>query len=96
MLANSCIKALNIITKNGNGSSHQNTSSFASNIIIFNEIYRVFCFDNIQKKLKLNNVGEDDRLIIEGDVFKYQALEDPETRSQLKDFGIIVNLIDNN
>ena len=52
--------------------------------------------DNIQRKLKLNNFGEEDRLIIEGDVFKYQALEDPETRSQLKDFGIIVNLIDNN
>lgn len=52
--------------------------------------------DNIQRKLKLNNVGEEDRLIIEGDVFKYQTLEDPEIRSQLKDFGIIVNLIDNN
>ena len=51
--------------------------------------------ENIQRKLKINNFGEEDRLIIEGDAFKYQILEDSEIQSALKELGIIVNLTDN-
>lgn len=52
--------------------------------------------ESIQRKLKINNFGEEDRLIIEGDTFKYQVLEDDDVQSVLKDLGIIVNLIDSN
>ena len=52
--------------------------------------------DNIQKKLKVKNFGEEDRLIIEGDAFRYQDLEDKDLREPLKDLGIIVNLAEIN
>ena len=50
--------------------------------------------NNIQNKMKINNFGEKDRLIIEGEKFNYQAFEDKELRNELKDLGIIVNLLD--
>jgi hypothetical protein len=53
-------------------------------------------FDNIEKKLKVKNFGEEDRLIIEGDAFRYQDLEDKDLREPLKDLGIIVTLVDIN
>ena len=52
--------------------------------------------DNIQKKLKVKNFGEEDRLIIEGDAFRYQDLEDKDLREPLKDLGIIVTLAEIN
>ena len=52
--------------------------------------------DSIQKKLKIKRFGEEDRLVIEGDTFKYQALDDKELRNELKELGIVVNLLDNN
>ena len=52
--------------------------------------------DNIQKKLKVKNFGEEDRLIIEGDVFRYQDLEDKEIRTILKELGITVTLAEIN
>ena len=52
--------------------------------------------DNIQKKLKVKNFGEEDRLIIEGDAFRYQDLEDKGLRNDLKKLGIIVTLVETN
>ena len=52
--------------------------------------------DNIQKKLKVKNFGEEDRLIIEGDAFRYQDLEDKDLREPLKELGIIVTLAEIN
>jgi hypothetical protein len=52
--------------------------------------------DNIQKRLKVKNFGEEDRLIIEGDAFRYQDLEDKDLREPLKDLGIIVTLAEIN
>ncbi len=52
--------------------------------------------DLISKKLKIKNFGEKDKLVIEGQAFKYQSLEEKETRDALKELGIVVNLIDNN
>lgn len=52
--------------------------------------------NDVQKKLKINNFGEKDRLIIEGEAFKYQTFKDKEFRNELKELGIIVNLLDIN
>jgi hypothetical protein len=52
--------------------------------------------DNIQKRLKVKNFGEEDRLIIEGDAFRYQDLEDKDLREPLKDLGISVTLAEIN
>ena len=52
--------------------------------------------ENIEKKLKVNNFGLEDRLVIEGDTFKYQDLENSEIQDTLKELGIIVNLMNNN
>ena len=56
----------------------------------------VSSLDNIQKKLKVDNFGEEDRLIIEGDAFKYQDLEEKDLRGILKGLGIMVTLAETN
>ena len=48
--------------------------------------------DNIQRRLNVNNFGEEDRLVLEGDAFKYQDLEDKEIRTILKELGVNVTL----
>lgn len=51
--------------------------------------------DNIQRKLKINNFGEEDRLIIERYTYRYQDM-DKEVQNIFKELNIIVNLANNN
>ena len=50
--------------------------------------------DNIRKKLKIQNFGEKDRLIIEREVFQYQDVQDVELNAILKELGIVIALSD--
>ena len=52
--------------------------------------------EDIQRKLKAKNFGKQDRLIIEGDTFKYTALKDDELRRELKEFDIFIKLMGQN
>ena len=51
---------------------------------------------NIGKKLKLRNVGEEDKLVIEDKIYKYNDLLNPTIEEELKEIGITYNLINNN
>ena len=50
--------------------------------------------DLIGKKLKVKNFGEEDKLKIEGAVFRYQDMGDSEVLQDLKDIGVVINLAD--
>ena len=50
----------------------------------------------IKGNVKVKNFGKEDRLNIDGQVFKYNALQDKELREELKEFGIAVNLMNSN
>ena len=50
--------------------------------------------ENIKNKLKINNFGNEDRLIIEGRLFEYSDVKNQATKKELKDLGIIINLLD--
>ena len=52
--------------------------------------------DNTRRKLKINKLEEKDRLILEGKTFKDQTLRDKKLRNELKELGIIMNLLNNN
>ena len=47
----------------------------------------------INKRLRINNFGEEDKLVIKEDTFKYQTLDNNQTLDDLKQIGIIVNLM---
>ena len=44
-------------------------------------------------RLRINNFGEEDKLVIKEDTFKYQTLDNNQTLDDLKQIGIIVNLM---
>ena len=47
----------------------------------------------INKRLRINNFGKEDKLVIKEDTFKYQTLDNNQTLDDLKQIGIIVNLM---
>ena len=50
-------------------------------------------FDLIKKKLTIKNFGKTDRLVIEGEVFKYKSLNNKKTNNALQELGIVVDTI---
>ena len=50
----------------------------------------------VEGKVKVKNFGREDRLNIDGETFKYNALQDEELQKELKEIGIVVNLMDSN
>ena len=50
-------------------------------------------YDLIKKNLTIKNFGKADRLVIEGDVFKYKSLSDKKTINTLRELGIVVDTI---
>ena len=47
----------------------------------------------INKRLRINNFGEEDKLVIKEDTFKYQTLDNDQTLNDLRQIGIIVSLM---
>ena len=71
-----------------------------NNLIIDNgdddhkDITKISSPDLIQKKVKLNNFGEEDKLTLEGVTFKYQDIAIDNVSDELRDVGVVVNLVD--
>lgn len=51
---------------------------------------------SINKQLKVKQFGQEDRLVVEGDVFKYQDINNNNVANDLEELGIIIDLLDSN
>ena len=71
-----------------------------NNLIIDNgddnqkDVTKIPSADQIIKKIKVNNFGEEDRLKHEGAVFKYGDIANDNALNELREAGIIVNLVE--
>ena len=85
--------------KLGNGKDSVNINGSVKTLVINNGVDEdrdkiiIESYDLIQKKMKVKNFGKQDRLVIEGDVFKYKSLNNEVTNNALKELGIVVDTI---
>ena len=83
----------------GNGKDSVNIDGSIKTLVINNGLDKdrdkiiIKSYDLIQKKLRINNFGKTDRLVIEEDIFKYKSLNNEETKEALKELGIVVDTI---
>ena len=59
-------------------------------------IITIDSYELIKKKLTINKFGKEDRLLIEGEVFKYKDLNNQQTDNDLQELGIIVDTFASN
>ena len=50
--------------------------------------------ENIKSKLTISDFGKEDRLILEGSIFMHSDLETQAVKKELKELGIVVELLD--
>jgi len=57
------------------------------------DVITVDSYELIKKKLTITKFGKEDRLLIEGEVFKYKDLNKQQTNNDLQELGIVVDTI---
>ena len=85
--------------KLGNDKDSVNINGLVKTLVINNGIDKdrdkivIESYDLILNKMIIKNFGKQDRLVIEGDVFKYKSLNNEVTNNALKELGIVVDTI---
>lgn len=59
------------------------------------DMIKISSMENLKDKLKISNFGDDDRLILEDHVFQYNDIKAQAVKQELKQMGIMINLLDN-
>ena len=83
----------------GNGKDSVNIDGLIKTLVINNgrdkhrDTITIESYNLIKKKLTIKNFGKTDRLVIEGEVFKFKALNNEKTNNALQELGIVVDTI---